>query len=97
MTDEGIYSVKEILSELRDEVKVVHGTLTMHMGREESQLENILLENKKTNGRVSQLEESFHLLSIKHEAIGVKMAAITALSSVVIAGLVSAIINQLVK
>lgn len=94
--EHGIFSVKEILGELRSEVRVVHDTLIMHMGREESQLENILLENKKTNGRVNSLEEDYHLLSVKHEAIGVKLAVITAFTSIIVAAVVSAIINKLV-
>ena len=97
MDDNGIYSVKEILSELRDEVKTTHSTLIMHMGREESQLENILLENKKTNGRVTQLEESYHSLAVKHEAIGAKIAAITGLVSIVVAGIVSYILDNILR
>lgn len=97
MDEHGIYSVKEILSELRDEVKTTHSTLIMHMGREESQLDNILMENKKTNGRVTQLEESYHSLAVKHESIGVKMAAITGFISIIVAGIVSYILDNVLK
>jgi len=94
MENEG-FTVKELLSELRKETRLTNETLIMHMGREESQLENILLENKKTNGRVSSLEEHYHNLSIKHETIGVKVALITAFISFIVAAVVTEVLPRI--
>ena len=97
MEQENNFTIKEILGELRKETRTTHELLIMHMGREESQLENILIEGKKTNGRVTALEEHYHNLTVKHESIGVKMAAITGFIAIVVAAIVSYTMDSLFK
>jgi hypothetical protein len=82
------FTQKEILIELMKKVQETHDTLLRHMAHEESQLSEMIEHQKKTNGRVTRLEDEVDALAVKQENLGVKVAAGVLVASLVTAEIV---------
>ncbi len=88
------FSIKEILADVRDDIKQTHDTLIVHMSKEEAQLDSIINEQKKTNGRVTRLEHDYSELNSMVNTNGAKIAVYATIASFIVAAILTRLLDK---